>query len=260
MAPRRHPPDSVMKRRVYYDHEPVYRRVAERGGAGWDDRHDDPDDDSYVGLDTFISDYVIGRTTGRTTDGTTDGTTGRTADGKLGAILDLGCGGGQAALRFADLAERIVGIDYAETAIDLARQNAKAIPHARFEVGDITRLETLTPGFDVIVDNHALHCLVEDHHRAAMLQTVAHLLSPGGLFFSETMSREGRFDPTRADASPPDYISTNRTRRWRSAAELDQELTTAGLTILERRIRPLRPDDPPVGDLVWVVAGAASGT
>ena len=222
-----------MKRRVYYDHEPAYRRVAERGGAGWDDRNDDPADDSYVGLDAFIADY---------------------ADRRFGAVLDLGCGGGQAALRFAKLADRIVGIDYSETAIDLARRNATNLPHARFDVGDITTLQDVTPGFDVVLDNHALHCLVEDEHRASMLRAVARVLTPDGLFFSETMSREGRFDPAGFDATPPRYVSANMTRRWISANELDHELERAGLEIVERRVRRPSPDDPPVGDLLWTVA------
>lgn len=48
-------------RRVYYDHEPAYRRIAARGGCGWDDRSDDSDEDSYLGLDAFIAAYGQGR-------------------------------------------------------------------------------------------------------------------------------------------------------------------------------------------------------
>jgi SAM-dependent methyltransferase/predicted kinase len=226
-----------LRRRVYYDHEPVYRSVAARGGSGWDDRNDDPDDDSYVGLDEFIGDFVGAR--------------------RLESVLDLGCGGGQAALRFSTLADRIVAIDYSETAVDLARRNAWSVPHARFEVGDITKLDALTERFEIVLDNHALHCLVEDDHRASMLAAVERVLFPEGLFFSETMSREGRFDPSRFGVAPPRFTTRDQTRRWISANELDHEFRAAGLAIIERRVRAPSPGDPPVGDLLWTVARRA---
>jgi len=224
----------VTGRRVYYDHESVYREVAARGGAGWDDRSPEPDTDSYDGLDAFIESYCGGR--------------------RLGAVLDLGCGGGQAALRFVDLADRIVGTDYSETAITLARKNAAAVPSAEFVVGDITRLDTFEPGFDVIVDNHALHCLVDDAHRLGMLSGVARILREDGLFFSETMSREGRFDADTMGASAPIFADRAKKRRWVSMTELASEFREAGLEIVEQRRRALREDEPPFGDLLWTVA------
>jgi|GEM_PF-2351610 len=230
----------AMTRRVYYDHEPAYRAIERRGGRGWDDRADDPDTDSYVGLDAFIAEYCAERT--------------------LAAVLDLGCGGGQAALRFSARADRVVGIDYSETAVALARSNAAGLVHVHFEVGDVTRLDGVDGPFDVIVDNHALHCLVDDDHRQGMLRGVAGLLAPRGLFFCETMSREGRFDPERFDVGPPGFVDAAKTRRWVSAAELDAELESAGLVIVERRQRAVPPGAPPSGDLLWTVARARTRT
>ena len=56
---------------------------------------------------------------------------------------------------------------------------------------------------DLAVDNHVLHCIICDD-RARFLLEVARVLRPGGLLFSESMSREGPvdfeqlgFDPNR---------------------------------------------------------------
>ncbi len=224
-------------RRVDYDHQPAYLTIAARGGAGWDDRCEHPDEDSYAGLDAFIEAYARGC--------------------RFASVLDLGCGGGQAGLRFAELADRIVGIDYAETAIALARRNAAFVPHARFEVGDIVTLDGMTEVFEVVLDNHALHCLVRDEDRAGMLSAVARVLAPSGLFFCETMSRQGRFGAECFGVAPPLFTSPNRTRRWVSADELDTQFEAAGLSIIERRSRAPAPEDPPVGDLLWIVARRA---
>ncbi len=224
----------MVPRRVYYDHEPVYRRVLQRGGSGWDDRRDDPDTDSYLGLDAFIAEYCRGRA--------------------IASVLDLGCGGGQAGLRFVDLAGRVLGVDYSESAVELARRNAAGMPQASFEVADLTNLDGVTGTFDVIIDNHALHCLVDDEHRAGMLSAVARLLSSDGLFFCETMSREGRFDAAIMGAEAPTFVDSAKTRRWVSRQELDDELAAAGLEATERRSRPPDGEDPPCGDLLWTVA------
>lgn len=159
--------------RPYYDHEPAYRRIAETGGAGWDDLPTAVHDGcaSYLALDGFLASSLA----------------------VPGAALDLGCGGGQVSLELAARGYRVVGVDFAPTAIALARRNA---PGLTFVVGDCLALELPTASFDLAVDNHVLHCILGGD-RARFLREVARVVRPGGLLFSDTMSREGHVDYDR---------------------------------------------------------------
>src|SRR4051812_14811211 len=94
-------------RRTDYDHEPAYRRIKAKGGRGWDDRDQvGKDDGSYIGIDAFLEKEP------------------RPSPGAR--ALDVGCGGGQVALRLARHGFRAEGVDFSETAIELARENAAA--------------------------------------------------------------------------------------------------------------------------------------
>src|SRR5262245_41594912 len=105
-------------RRVYYDHEGAYRKIAAAGGRGWDDLTPGVPQGSYDALEEFLA--------------------SRWAPRGSASVLDLGCGGGQAALALARLGHRALGIDYSETAVELARRNAaEARLDARFERGSV---------------------------------------------------------------------------------------------------------------------------
>jgi len=218
------------RRRVYYDHEPAYEKIARTGGHGWDDLKPGPDQGSYEALDAFLR--------------------SKHAPRSGDSVLDLGCGGGQAALRVARLGCRVLGVDFSETAIELARANARRKGlDARFERGDALDLGEIGP-FDVVLDNHLLHCLVGvDRQRS--LAEVRRVLRPSGTFFSETMSCEGDFDPARFDADPVTRVARNGMRVWVSRRELEAELEVAGFEVLELGLRP--DPQPGVGSTIVVV-------
>lgn len=210
-----------MERRTSYDHEPAYRRIAARGGRGWDDLHPDrPDQGSYRSLEAFLA--------------------GEPPPPPGARALDLGCGGGQAALRLARAGYAVTGVDFSQTAIELARRNAaEAGVAATFLVGDCLTLEQVAAAsVDLAIDNHVLHCLVAAEDRAAFLRAVRRVLRPGGRLWSETMSREGPFRPEAVDADPATGVARNGTRIWVSAARLDGELAAAGLRVVRRVVTP----------------------
>jgi SAM-dependent methyltransferase len=103
-------------------------------------------------------------------------------DGELqglqpGSALDLGCGSGPNALKLAERGWSVVGVDWAENAIELARQSAKARElDATFLVADIT--EWVPPGtFDLVISTYALPG--GEMSRRALANAVT-ALAPGG--------------------------------------------------------------------------------
>jgi SAM-dependent methyltransferase len=221
VATKKRPRASIAAMRTYYDHERAYQMIVAVDGRGWDDLPTLPDQecDSYAALDDFLASPLA----------------------VPGDALDLGCGGGQASMRLAALGYRTVGIDFAPTAIDLARRNAPAL---RFEAGDCLALELPAASFDLAVDNHVLHCII-GADRARFLREIARVLRPGGLLFSETMSREGTIDWDHFGFDPTTYISKHGNRYLVGEAELDGELAAAGFEIVARRTRPNL--DQPIG-------------
>lgn len=95
----------------------------------------------------------------------------------IGIALDLGCGSGPNALKLARQGWSVVGVDWAERAIQLATQAARDQGlDARFVVGDITQWEP--PGkYDLVISTYALPG--GDKSRQA-LQTALMALARGG--------------------------------------------------------------------------------
>jgi SAM-dependent methyltransferase len=220
-------------RRTKYDHERPYQRIKASGGRGWDDL--DPakagkDQGSYVGFEAFLA--------------------REPAPAPGTRALEIGCGGGQVTLRLAQQGFDATGVDFSETAIELARENARtAGVAARFEVGDALTLEGFPDAsFSLVLDNHALHCVVDSRDRASLLASVRRVLAPGGRFWSETMSCEGDFDFVRHDVDPGTRVTRNQARIWVERSALESELRAAGLEIVSVEVRP---DAPGLGsDLV----------
>lgn len=217
------------------NHEVVYQQIAASGGRGWDDRKpEDKNQGSYIALDAFLETLMPPTTPTN--------------------ALEVGCGGGQAALRLAALGYTVFGIDEAPTAIALAKENAQREQYSiEFCVGDVCMLEQCyaPASMQLIVDNHLLHCIVDPDDRRDFLRGVASTLSADGIFFSETMSCEGTFDPTFVNADPVTRIARSNTRIWIAEKAFDEELEQAGLRI-ETRYR--RIPDTPSGALLVTIA------
>jgi SAM-dependent methyltransferase len=224
-----------MTQRPYYDHEPVYQRIASSGGRGWDDNGipGNNSNDSYRAVEAYLDSPW--------------------APSPGARALDLGCGGGQVSIRLAQRGYVTTGIEISETAIELAKQNARdAGLDIQFLVGDALTLAGIADrSVDLVVDNHVLHCLVTADDRRAFLASACRVLVPRGRFFSETMSCEGDFDPARFDVDPATRRSRSGRRYWVGEAELHAELIEAGLRVTHhRRV----PSDPGIGDLLVTYA------
>ncbi len=92
-------------------------------------------------------------------------------------ILDAGCGAGVPVTRFLGRFHRVVGVDFAEAQIRLAR---RLVPGTRFVCQDITRLGFPDETFEAICSYYAIIHIPRREHEA-VLRRFYRLLKPSGL-------------------------------------------------------------------------------
>jgi len=99
-----------------------------------------------------------------------------------GRALDLGCGTGTNAITLAHHGWQVTGIDFVAKVIRSARRKAqKAGVEVNFRQGDVTRLDDLPGGFDLILDIGCFHSLPSGG-KALYATNLERLLSPDGTF------------------------------------------------------------------------------
>lgn len=111
-------------------------------------------------------------------------------------VLDLGCGLGGMSLYIASQGHEVTGIDISELAIQNANYLAQVknlSNKVRFLKHDITKLETLKGDFDIIIDSHLLHCIVEDSQRKKYFKFVKRHLRSDSHYMLETMAFQKSF-------------------------------------------------------------------
>ena len=101
-------------------------------------------------------------------------------------MVNTGCGGGEAAVYFARLGYKSVGIDSDRMAVGLARERAwLANSEIDFMVGDLFETPNLLPAesFGLALDRGAFSRLQEDRDRQRYLANIRRLLFKGGVLF-----------------------------------------------------------------------------
>ena len=96
-------------------------------------------------------------------------------------VLDIGCGSGEIAAWLAREGYHVLGVDFAEAAIERAREAHADVPRLAFEVGDIRDRPTRPGEFDALLDRGCLH-LVGDEHAPAYVRNVAASAKRGARF------------------------------------------------------------------------------
>ncbi len=115
-------------------------------------------------------------------------------------ILDVPCGNGPSLLLAAQRVGptgRVVGLDYAEQMVAIAREKATAggLGHVELSVGDMTAMEGVVTGpFDAVVCSLGLF-FVDD--MPALLRSLLGLVRPGGGRLGVAVFGEHVFDPMR---------------------------------------------------------------
>jgi len=196
--------------RTYYDHEGFYRKIKEEGGKSWEHLFDNPE--PYHELIEFLrSNYCP---------------EGRKA-------IDLGCGGGQASFMLFDKGFDVLGVEYAETAVEIAKGNARNLGKSvDFRRGDILNLEGVTSeSFDLVVDNHVSHCILPQD-RPRYFSETSRLLKQGGIYFGSVMAVTDPFKPEDLEAmnlDPETRIHKKGNRFLVTEKEFMEELVLHGL-------------------------------
>jgi SAM-dependent methyltransferase len=99
-----------------------------------------------------------------------------------GSMLDLGCGLGRDARRFAQAGYEVRAVDYSRIAIDRATADPTTPPNLRFERADAVSALRTTPGRSLdVVYSHALYMLLPDLELHEVFGEIARVLRPGGM-------------------------------------------------------------------------------
>lgn len=102
-------------------------------------------------------------------------------------VLDVGCGAGVEVVRFARAGARVTGVDIAESAIALARQNVEQQGlSARLEVADGEHLPYPDASFDLVFAHGVVQYTGDD---SRMVADVHRVLRPGGLAIFQGYNR-----------------------------------------------------------------------
>lgn len=114
------------------------------------------------------------------------------SQGKLtGVVLDAGCGSGENGLYLASLGLRVLGVDVAGTALEMARASAaeRGI-EIEFAVADAFQLEKLGRRFDTVLDCGLFHSF-DEQERVRYAACLAAVTDRGRRLFVLCFSDEG---------------------------------------------------------------------
>jgi 2-polyprenyl-3-methyl-5-hydroxy-6-metoxy-1,4-benzoquinol methylase len=120
-----------------------------------------------------------------------------------GKALDIGCGTGTNVIALAKSGWQVTGVDFAPRAIRIAKKKAQ---HTGVKVelllDDVTRLDTISESFDLILDMGCFHSLTPKDH-SKYIANIDRLLAQTGTFllyvFFKTQDEDKDPGVTEAD-------------------------------------------------------------
>ena len=105
--------------------------------------------------------------------------------------LDVGCGTGTYSVIMAQSGYEVIGVDFVEAALDMARERARAADVSMsFQHADVCEYQSEDP-FDLVLDSGCLHSLGNKQRYLANLRS---WLKPGGHFVLVHFNKRHIFD------------------------------------------------------------------
>lgn len=113
-----------------------------------------------------------------------------------GAVLDVGCGTGENAFHVASLGLPVLGVDVAETALEMAREKAEVRGSgAEFLLADAFHIDRLGRAFETVLDCGLFHTFDHEDERRDYLASLASVTERGAtlhlLCFSDVGTNTG---------------------------------------------------------------------
>jgi len=182
-------------------------------------------------------------------------------------VLDVGCGTGFLALRFAELGHTVTGIDLAPQMIDRARSKAEeGSQEIDFRVGDAAALDCPDEHFDWVVARHVIWTL-PDPQRA--VEEWLRVLRPGGRLVliegkwanNEALARSYTRPASRLLARAIEGVAELRARRrgsYRRYLRIEAQLPFSGGPTAKRLVEFLQANhlddlvvEPLMDPILW---------
>lgn len=152
-------------KKPYEGHEIAYQRMRRRGIHSWDESIDvkrkaiEPDTKRFL-IDVLSQPFAP----------------------RKGKAIELGCGTAPILRWICKKGFISLGIDISKTVITMAKEQSMGL-NVRFKRADICDFDVKRIGkFDIAVDGHCLHCIIQPKDRKAFLRNTFNLLKKGGLF------------------------------------------------------------------------------
>jgi len=146
------------------------------------------------------------------------------------SVLDFGCGSGRHAIGLAKLGARVVGVDYLESFIAIARSEAssQSLNNVTFDLADCRDVE-IEEMFDVgICLYDVVGSYADDHDNSQVLKNLVRHIKPGGYVLLSVMNME---------------LTERRAKHWFSIdLEPDKLLTLRPSDTMEKTGNVFDPD------------------
>ncbi|WNG94754.1 class I SAM-dependent methyltransferase [Mycobacterium sp. ITM-2016-00318] len=132
-----------------------------------------------------------------------------------GDVLDAGCGEAATALHLAEKGFTTVGLDAAETAIKLAKEEAakRGLTKASFEVADISNFTGYDGRFRTIIDSTLFHSMPLEL-REGYQQSIVRAAAPGASYYVLVFDAAGMPADSPVNAVTSDELRDVVSKYW----------------------------------------------
>jgi len=132
-----------------------------------------------------------------------------------GDVLDAGCGEAATALHLAEKGFTTVGLDAADTAIKLAKEEAakRGLTNASFEVADISNFTGYDGRFGTIIDSTLFHSMPVEL-REGYQQSIVRAAAPGASYYVLVFDAAGMPADSPVNAVTSDELRDVVSKYW----------------------------------------------